>query len=192
MLPLPLAYCIWLLHPAQWAVLATGMLLAGAYIWPLFGFPLRKIPYAKTFLIAITWMLITYLLPAFPWKEGTWIGALERILACICICLPFDVQDAPDDKARHIKTIPLSIKYTPLMMASLLLLAAACAFMGAKAYPPIFLSLLPVYILLAGLACWPLRRFMQQEIGTFSPYHYVQLMLLDGVVGLQGCVAMLL
>jgi 4-hydroxybenzoate polyprenyltransferase len=92
-----------------------------AYTYPLFNFggkrvPLKKLPYLKAILIAVTFSSVTVLAPCFSsghlYPAGLPdIGLLffERLLFVLAITLPFDVRDLSYDFKDGVKTIPALI-----------------------------------------------------------------------------------
>lgn len=79
-----------------------------------YSFPvsLRRIPYAKIFLISLIWSLTTVLLPVMHAQivvSGVSIAAmlLERFIFVFAVTIPFDIRDMTTDRNHGLKTLPL-------------------------------------------------------------------------------------
>ncbi|MBL7836968.1 MAG: UbiA family prenyltransferase [Bacteroidetes bacterium] len=75
---------------------------------------LRDIPYAKLFLIAFNWTMITLVLPIVQSGQSIELFhfmalSTERFLFMCAICLPFDIRDIESDKLSGLLTIPIKI-----------------------------------------------------------------------------------
>ena len=79
----------------------------------LWFFPVRKIPYAKVFLVAMAWASATVILPLagdlltldITTVLLTFAGCFLLVLA---VTIPFDIRDMESDKAFGIKTLPVA------------------------------------------------------------------------------------
>ena len=92
-----------------------------AYSYPLFNWggkrvPLKKLPYLKAILIAVTFSSVTVLAPCISsghlYPAGLQdMGLLffERLLFVLAITLPFDIRDLNQDFEEGVKTIPALI-----------------------------------------------------------------------------------
>lgn len=95
------------------------------YSFPFFKKPLRTVPFAKIFLIALSWAGTTVLFPLsnhdIPITENVFLIFLQRFLFIICITLPFDIRDLDYD-SKNLQTIPqiIGIRNTKIL-ASLLI-----------------------------------------------------------------------
>ena len=87
----------------QVAIIFTGIVSI------LYSYGLRRIPYAKLFIISLIWTISTmYLLILendIPFTYNLILNLLTRFLFVIAITIPFDIRDIPFDK-RELKTIP--------------------------------------------------------------------------------------
>src|SRR5690606_36647016 len=80
-------------------------------------FGLRKIPGAKTFIIAAVWSLSCVCIPILELKndgitvlaEEVFILAFKRFLFIITITIPFDIRDLFQDQRYNLKTIPVML-----------------------------------------------------------------------------------
>ncbi|NTW26066.1 MAG: UbiA family prenyltransferase [Lentimicrobium sp.] len=97
----------------KWIFLGSG-LIALLYSLPgkgwAAGFSLRKVPYLKTFLVALVWTSITVLIPAteFTVEAGANLMLIfaGRFLFVFSLALLFDIRDIEADRSAGIKTIP--------------------------------------------------------------------------------------
>jgi hypothetical protein len=107
-----LGYCAWFLSKVSFPVLLyTGHLgLIGlAYAMPLFGKPLREIPFLKIFVIIYVWAAATVVLPVRLnwWNSDVFYPVLtSRILFITMIALAFDIVHQPEDAAKGLITFP--------------------------------------------------------------------------------------
>lgn len=88
------------------AVLACGVSVF--YFFPSGG--LRKIGFLKPFLIALTWSMVSVLLPWYEYgsfRPG-WIFA-EHFFFIFALCILFDIRDSKADRLNGVKTIPNSL-----------------------------------------------------------------------------------
>jgi 4-hydroxybenzoate polyprenyltransferase len=149
------AACLPWLDPAQWAALAHLAIISLAYLLPLFGRPLRHIPYLKIVLIAYVWAWSIWLLPLLGQPGGLqapehWAGFGERFLFLLAITIPFDMRDAADDRARGLKTLPLLLGHAGAKWLGIACLCIA-AVMALYAYPTSALAALALSYATAAL-----------------------------------------
>lgn len=97
----------------KWIFLGSG-LIALLYSlpgkgWPA-GFSLRKVPYLKTFLVALVWTSITVLIPATEFTVEADANLIlifaGRFLFVFSLALLFDIRDIDADRSAGIITIP--------------------------------------------------------------------------------------
>ncbi len=97
------------------------------YSLPFFKKSLRTVPFAKLFLIALSWAGTTVLFPLrnhnIPITTTVLLLFAQRFLFIICITLPFDIRDLDYD-AKGLKTIPqiLDVKNTKILASLLIIL----------------------------------------------------------------------
>ena len=98
-------------------------ILAVAYIVPIFGLPLRKIPVLKIFLVAFVWTFFLFLPTDFHWNQFDfkWMGLM--VLFFIAITIPFDIRDYRLD-SLSMKTIPqmVGVNYAKWLAVSLMIM----------------------------------------------------------------------
>lgn len=96
--------------------------IALAYNAPIFRigtrrFGIRNVPGAKLFIIAAVWACSCVWLPIMELKSiglevsrlDTFLLVSKRFLFVMAITLPFDIRDLYQDRAFHLKTIPVMI-----------------------------------------------------------------------------------
>ncbi len=117
-------------------LLAIISLLALSYNIPILKFGnqrlgLRNMPGAKLFIIAIVWASSCVWIPIMELRsEGIIISAADtfilvskRFLFIMAITLPFDIRDLYQDRAFHLKTIPVLIgKKNSMRLCQILLI----------------------------------------------------------------------
>lgn len=95
-------------------------------------FGLRKIPGAKTFIIAAVWSISCVCVPILELKndgitvlaEEVFILAFKRFLFIIAITIPFDIRDLFQDQRYNLKTIPVMLgEKKALLFCQVLLIA---------------------------------------------------------------------
>ena len=78
--------------------------------WPA-GFSLRKLPFFKTFILALVWSSITVFIPAvqIAFEPGYEIVKIftGRFVFIFSLALLFDIRDTEADQSAGIKTIPV-------------------------------------------------------------------------------------
>lgn len=99
-------------------LIGAGVVSVGYGYIPIKGFnALRTIPFAKVFLIGITYGFITAYVPIvndielpYPlWGPYSTDWFMATTFFIIAITIPFDIRDVEHDKKSGIKTIPLAI-----------------------------------------------------------------------------------
>ena len=75
---------------------------------------LRKIPFAKIFMIALVWSSMAVILPwveekGLVWHLPTFNLFVLQFMFIFIITLPFDINDVEVDRVTGVKTIPISI-----------------------------------------------------------------------------------
>ena len=106
-------YLLLRLPPSTWLYLIAPVVLSILYVLPVTSGSgrLREIPFAKIFLVAINWSLLTTVIPLL--NQGIqaphlWVIFAERFLFVFAITLPFDIRDIAVD-SRRVRTIPMVI-----------------------------------------------------------------------------------
>jgi len=97
----------------------------------VFGLPIsvRRIPYLKVFIVALTWSSIT-IIPqvidsSFFYDSDNWkFLFIERFLFILAITLMFDIRDVNVDPS-YLKTIPMSIGIRNTKLLSMILIFVA-------------------------------------------------------------------
>lgn len=105
---------------------------------------LRKLPFAKVFVITIVWTLISVALP-FVNEYGFsrlndvnfQLTLLTRFFFLLAITFPFDIRDLNTDNSMQLKTIPSIIGVKPTVILSELLLLG---YWGIKLYQFYYLN----------------------------------------------------
>ncbi len=168
-----------------------GLLLIGgisfAYVLPFMAGRkrLRDLNYIKVFAIALTWPLVTILLPAFEMGVEqsllTWILLAEKFFFILAITLPFDIRDLQVDLHTKVKTIPNQIGAVKTTLLAIVFLGISFSIFSAG----LFFSLVSFWV-------W-LSYFLATCITGFLIYHapkvnndYYFTGLLDGTMILQS------
>ncbi|MFH1119063.1 MAG: UbiA family prenyltransferase [Bacteroidota bacterium] len=173
----------------KWIIMVSGA-IALLYSLPVIGpagfLSLRKIPFVKTFLVALVWSVVTVIVPltgnsgVIPVEKVSWIF-IERFLLIFPLALLFDIRDADVDRESGIRTIPVVFgeKLTRKLAVCIVLLfifiyplAAGTFVFHSHFMPAIFWSL-------------PVLWFTYRKSDAVSPLYYS--MLLDGSLVLYGC-----
>ena len=87
----------------------TMVLLSLVYVVPLFGKSLRQLPYLKSPLIALVWVVVLFIFPSL--NEGISFRALvgpvsSYFLFFLALTIPFDLRDMQIDPSTQ-KTLPM-------------------------------------------------------------------------------------
>ena len=87
----------------------TMVLLSLAYVVPLFGKSLRQLPYLKSPLIALVWIVVLFVFPSL--NEGISFRAIvgpvsSYFLFFLALTIPFDLRDVQIDSCTQ-KTLPM-------------------------------------------------------------------------------------
>ena len=85
------------------------VLLSLVYVVPLFGKSLRQLPYLKSPLIALVWVVVLFIFPSL--NEGISFRALagpvsSYFLFFLALTIPFDLRDMQIDSSTQ-KTLPM-------------------------------------------------------------------------------------
>jgi 4-hydroxybenzoate polyprenyltransferase len=170
--------------------LAPIALLTLFYSVPIYSnkksiFRLRGIPYAKIFLIALTWSASTILLPVLQadrkfTTEHVILLLIERFIFVFAITIPFDIRDMDDDRAAGTKTLPLLFgEKNSLRIAT----SALLLFMGISSIHFLYLGEYEIVMALI-LSSFSTFIFLRWEKAkNWRYYHYA---ILDGTMVLQG------
>lgn len=96
---------------------------------------LRKIPFAKIFMIALVWASMAVILPwtvqfGWRWELHTFQLFLLQFLFIFIITLPFDINDIQVDKEVGVRTIPitLGVKKSKILLSVLSVLYSSFFF----------------------------------------------------------------
>lgn len=101
--------------PVKWIIMGTGA-IAFLYSMPVKGvvgfLSLRRIPFVKTFLVALVWSLVTVIVPLTGNSGGISAGKIswifiERLLLIFPLAMLFDIRDTDSDRKDGIRTIPV-------------------------------------------------------------------------------------
>lgn len=189
-----LAISFFFMSPGTKLVLIASFLLTMLYSFPLKGqagkLSLRRVPYLKTFVVAIVWTTITVLIPAMElsgkltFDAFSWIFA-GRFLLIFALALLFDIRDIESDTGSGLMTIPVALgqKRTQYLVTGLLILVVMIALGLAVEYGNyynLFASLLISVILIFFVYCRQCKA---------SPYYYT--IFLDGSMVLYSILVLL-
>lgn len=146
-------------------ILVPAGLVIGGYALPFIPLEggrgaLRDLPYAKVFLIAGTWTLITVFLPEVhngtAMGEGSWLMSTQRFLFIIAITIPFDIRDLAHDETKK-RTFPQMMgikgaKAMSLVFIGLFMLLTLVQLRRGMLSPPMFQALVSSGVV-AGIFC---------------------------------------
>ncbi|MDY0104614.1 MAG: UbiA family prenyltransferase [Lentimicrobium sp.] len=81
---------------------------------PFWSLPLRRVPYIKVFVVAVTWSVLTVWLPLAEVADTrtslpTWLIFTERFFLLLAVTIPFDIRDYQRDKEMDMKTLPIAL-----------------------------------------------------------------------------------
>jgi 4-hydroxybenzoate polyprenyltransferase len=195
-------YFFFQLNVARQIVLAASMLLSVLYGIPCVPFkgklrPLRQLPYVKTILVALTWMLTT----AVTVYASNWPITLrpQDILLCLFVftfilglTIPFDIRDAKWDKEIELPTIAhlLGVKRTRQLALAMLIVYLLLGF-GLFIFLPCYINY-PAFFRSYYLAAFVAVLFggiggyiIVQKIDENSPDHYFTFRI-DGMIIIQS------
>lgn len=170
--------------------LSPMVLLTALYTLPILKWKgqvwrLRDVPYAKMFLIAVVWAMVTVYPVSMEnglrlYHPEVLLLLAERLLFVLAITLPFDVRDMAADKRAGTKTLPslLSQAMTYRLASVFILLSGILAIIHYAELPSYGVLLATLVSLgIAGLL------LVNQKIRQLPYYYYG---LLDGTLLLQG------
>ncbi len=110
-----------------WVIISAISVFSFFYIWkiPFSDYNLRSIPMLKIYLVSLTWILTTVLLPDILFREGQMdsrflIFTAATFLFILSITIPFDIRDIYKDEAAK-KTIPQLIGVNSSKLLSMFL-----------------------------------------------------------------------
>ena len=201
-------YFFFQLNFARQLVLASSMLVSVLYGIPCIPFkgklrPLRQLPYIKTILVAITWMLTT----AVSVYADRWPIQVrpQDILLCLFVftfiiglTIPFDIRDANWDKEIELPTLAhlLGVKRTRQLALATLILYLIIGF-GLFVFLPCYINYpaffrsyyLAAYVgvLFGGIGAF----IIVQKIDENSPDHYFTFRI-DGMIIIQSIAIILI
>jgi len=80
--------------------------LGVGYTLPIFGKPLRDVPFVKMWLIVYAWVGSVFVLPLIggTWHLHTLLMLSERLLFFLCIAISFDIRDIESDQRAGVAT----------------------------------------------------------------------------------------
>jgi len=149
------------------------------------NFRLHKIPFLKTFLIAIVWTSATVLLPGMlsdhsPGIYQVLLVAIERFTFIFAIAIPFDIRDIKTDSLSGINTVPVALgeKKANQISNGTLLLSMAIAVFHYQQQNLVFI--IPAYLFSAAAT---LIFMNSHKLKKLPLYHHG---ILDGCLLLYG------
>lgn len=109
------------------------LVLTGAisffYVVPIFGKSIRDIPGIKSFIIAIVWVLILFVLPAINEGQFT-VKVIPELIAYflffVALTIPFDIRDLKYDKPIQ-KTLPQVLGINGSKFLAIFLIVIFCS-----------------------------------------------------------------
>lgn len=149
----------------QSLVLVIVALITFFYVIPILTYRrnwynLREVPFAKVFIVAFIWTIVTVIFPydmccgltntiALP----LCLEAFSRFFFIFSITLPFDIRDLDYDKQFNLKTIPLHVGVAKTIKISLisLLLFVVVEFVKYKLLPAVVLPHFFAVLFVAGI-----------------------------------------
>lgn len=116
-----LLYCMDKLHLVMYNIMLSFVFFC-VYAMPVLPFKLlhftRKAGYLKTVLLAISWTVVTILIPLqipfFKMGPDAWLLFINRFLLMLLLCIIFDKRDAAIDKMRGLQSLATNIKHRSL------------------------------------------------------------------------------
>jgi len=183
------AFCGWFsLNQQQLILLVPLGVISVLYAWRIFPsksgpFALRDIPGTKVFWIAISWSMVTVLLPLMthdlPPAE-VWMPVLaERFCFILAITIPFDVRDLPFDSPDQ-KNLP---QLVGIRRANFLAITMAFVFVAFAGYSVLIETYsITTFLVLAGTGVVTCAVLLFSFKPRPEPYYSV---LLDGLTILQ-------
>lgn len=123
-------------YPEIWTwALLPPLVLVILYILPLRnGRTLRQVPFLKIFMIAMTWIWVTAILPLQITDTNLQFSHIlvltHRFLFVFAITIPFDIRDVYTDKQSDLKTLPsyYGVKSSKRWAVGILILSFAFLF----------------------------------------------------------------
>ncbi len=111
-----LLYCMGKLHLVMYNIMLTFVLFC-VYVMPVLPFKrlhfTRKAGYLKTVLLAISWTVVTILIPLqipfFKMGADALLLFINRFLLMLLLCIIFDKRDAAIDKMRGLQSLATNI-----------------------------------------------------------------------------------
>lgn len=192
-----LNYVVWIIP----SVFLTIMYTAPKFPFKPFIY-LRRVIYAKTFLLALMWAYITSALPFLiisgNWEPAYTVFFLNRFTLIFPICILFDLRDKDFDKASGVKSIvthftPKRIKF---IFNCIVLLNVITAILLFRMIPlkilSFFILLIPTVLtyLLYSKAIKTkndyLFYFILDGLMALSPLLYFTILLIDGTIFATG------
>jgi 4-hydroxybenzoate polyprenyltransferase len=127
-------------------LLAISSVISFFYVIRVKGINMREIPYLKIHLIALSWIIVLILFPAFNdgvFNESIVWMAIAHYCYVAAVTIPFDIRDLKFDSSSQ-KTIPqvYGVKTSKLIALGLLAI-----FSGIMIWQDIDLALSPLFIL---------------------------------------------
>jgi 4-hydroxybenzoate polyprenyltransferase len=175
----------------KWIVLAAGTVVL-LYSLPLKGpaglLSLRKIPFLKTFLVALVWSVLTVVVPLaghsveITEEMMLWFF-IERFFIIFTLALLFDIRDENQDRSNGLRTIPVAFgerktrRLVVFLLVTFLLTSRVAAGLGG-----IYTHFIPAII-------WsiPVLWFINRKPGSGNSLYYF--LLLDGSLILYSFLA---
>ena len=117
-------------------LLISAFILGILYILPIFkdGLRFRDFPFIKIFIIAITWTILTALIPLRMHEESLFgihlFSWIEKFFFVFMVTLPFDFRDVEVDKKIGLKTLANTLSVNQYKKLTLVvgLVGMICAF----------------------------------------------------------------
>ncbi|NNF02219.1 MAG: hypothetical protein HKN22_06005 [Bacteroidia bacterium] len=127
-------------------VFGLGAVLSSAYLFPLTRESksnLRSLPFLKTFIVAITWAVVTVLPVSSFTDPGTVELLFGRFFFIWAITLPFDIRDIDYDNKEKLTTVvgQIGIPKTKLLSFSFLIISAFFHYSTFNSLFPIVVSI---------------------------------------------------
>ena len=176
-----------------WPVLLLSAAMTFLYSAPKIPHPffraLRQLALGKTIFLALVWMIVTTLLPAWisarPWTGETTLFCTSRFFQIYAICIIFDYRDREDDKKQGVKSLITYLSDTGiyhLFYFSLLVFLLSTCLLLFYGYPFLTIAIL----LLPGIVTAFLFDYAKRH---FSDWFYY--FLLDGLMALSAFIMLI-
>jgi hypothetical protein len=141
---------------------------------------LRRLPYTKPFIIALSWTLTCVGLHFDSFNSYFFLNAIDCFIFILLLCIPFDMKDREIDSKQGLKSFANQFEIKTLSCYLIILFAVYLALSTNMLSPrPVSLSIISIFLLYSWVQ---LMFFFKKQLSPLTTY-----LCIDGIIILKAC-----